>query len=171
MRSRNRCSMCPAIHIKSRSLLRPSSIHEPSDPPLRVVRTLVADGRPPPSRTDARRADSAARRRRRLAPASNTTNKHTRKGTNNGRAGRRPPPPHERAVGRSLSLANANELLPVAPRHRRRGEKRDPRHPRLATMIASPSSPIATAGEHPPACLPASRTPVDGPNDAVDGRA
>ena len=30
--------MCPAIHINSRSWLRSSSTHEPSDPPLRVVR-------------------------------------------------------------------------------------------------------------------------------------
>lgn len=37
MRSRYRCSMCPAIHISSRSWLRSSSTHEPSDPPLRVV--------------------------------------------------------------------------------------------------------------------------------------
>ena len=29
--------MCPAIHINSRSWLRSSSTHEPSDPPLRVV--------------------------------------------------------------------------------------------------------------------------------------
>ena len=37
VRSRCRCSMCPAIHISSRSWLRSSSTHEPSDPPLRVV--------------------------------------------------------------------------------------------------------------------------------------
>lgn len=37
MRSRYRCSMCPAIHINSRSWLRSSSTHEPSDPPPRVV--------------------------------------------------------------------------------------------------------------------------------------
>lgn len=36
VRSRYRCSMCPAIHINSRSWLRPSSTHEPSDPPPRV---------------------------------------------------------------------------------------------------------------------------------------
>ena len=36
MRSRRRCSMCPAIHINSRSWLRSSSTREPSDPPLRV---------------------------------------------------------------------------------------------------------------------------------------
>ena len=29
--------MCPAIHINSRSWLRSSSTHEPSDPPLRVL--------------------------------------------------------------------------------------------------------------------------------------
>ena len=33
----DRCSMCPAIHINSRSWLRSSSTHEPSDPPPRVV--------------------------------------------------------------------------------------------------------------------------------------
>ena len=37
MRSRCRCSMCPAIHITSRSWLRSSSTREPSDPPLRDV--------------------------------------------------------------------------------------------------------------------------------------
>jgi hypothetical protein len=37
VRSRCRCSMCPAIHINSRSWLRSSSTHEPSDPPLRVI--------------------------------------------------------------------------------------------------------------------------------------
>lgn len=37
MRSRYRCSMCPAIHINSRSWLRSSSTHEPSDPPFRVI--------------------------------------------------------------------------------------------------------------------------------------
>ena len=37
VRSRCRCSMCPAIHINSRSWLRSSSTHEPSDPPPRVV--------------------------------------------------------------------------------------------------------------------------------------
>ena len=40
MRSRYRCSMCPAIHINSRSWLRSSSTHEPSDPPLRVIFSL-----------------------------------------------------------------------------------------------------------------------------------
>ena len=37
VRSSRRCSMCPAIHITSRSWLRSSSTHEPSDPPLRVI--------------------------------------------------------------------------------------------------------------------------------------
>lgn len=37
LRSRCRCSMCSAIHINSRSWLRSSSTHEPSDPPLKVV--------------------------------------------------------------------------------------------------------------------------------------
>ena len=37
VRSRCRCSMCPAIHITSRSWLRSSSTREPSDPPLGVV--------------------------------------------------------------------------------------------------------------------------------------
>lgn len=41
MRSRYRCSMCPAIHINSRSWLRSSSTHEPSDPPLRVVSHVI----------------------------------------------------------------------------------------------------------------------------------
>lgn len=37
MRSKSKCSVCPAIHTKSRSWLRSSSTREPSDPPLRVV--------------------------------------------------------------------------------------------------------------------------------------
>ena len=37
VRSRCRCSLCSAIHINSRSWLRSSSTHEPSDPPLKVV--------------------------------------------------------------------------------------------------------------------------------------
>lgn len=37
VRSRCRCSVCPAIHINSRSWLRSSSTHEPSDPPPRAV--------------------------------------------------------------------------------------------------------------------------------------
>jgi hypothetical protein len=37
VRSRYRCSMCSAIHINSRSWLRSSSTHEPSDPPPKVV--------------------------------------------------------------------------------------------------------------------------------------
>ena len=41
MRSKCRCSMCPAIHINSRSWLRSSSTHEPSDPPPKVVSPLV----------------------------------------------------------------------------------------------------------------------------------
>lgn len=47
MRSRYRCSMCPAIHINSRSWLRSSSTREPSDPPLRVVSPLVSLLSPP----------------------------------------------------------------------------------------------------------------------------
>ena len=42
MRSRYRCSMWPAIHINSHSWLCSSSIHEPSDPPLRVDNEEVA---------------------------------------------------------------------------------------------------------------------------------
>lgn len=45
VRSRCRCSMCPAIHINSRSWLRSSSTHEPSDPPHRVVFVCTLTGR------------------------------------------------------------------------------------------------------------------------------
>ena len=45
VRSKNQCSMCPAIHTKSRSWLRSSSTREPSDPLLRVV-FFFADFRP-----------------------------------------------------------------------------------------------------------------------------
>lgn len=37
VRSKSKCSVCPAIHTKSRSWLRSSSTREPSDPPLRVL--------------------------------------------------------------------------------------------------------------------------------------
>lgn len=43
VRSKNQCSMCPAIHTKSRSWLRSSSTREPSDPLLRVVTLEFAD--------------------------------------------------------------------------------------------------------------------------------
>ena len=43
VRSRCRCSMCPAIHISSRSWLRSSSTHEPSDPPPKVVLSFLGD--------------------------------------------------------------------------------------------------------------------------------
>lgn len=42
-RSKNQCSMCPAIHTKSRSWLRSSSTREPSDPLLRVVFWFKSD--------------------------------------------------------------------------------------------------------------------------------
>ena len=54
VRSRCRCSMCPAIHINSRSWLRSSSTHEPSDPPPRVVISQVF-GRGRVRATDSRR--------------------------------------------------------------------------------------------------------------------
>lgn len=44
VRSRCRCSMCPAIHINSRSWLRSSSTHEPSDPPHRGVFVCTLNG-------------------------------------------------------------------------------------------------------------------------------
>jgi hypothetical protein len=37
LRSRYRCSMCSAVRTDSRTLLRSSSIHEPSDPPSKVI--------------------------------------------------------------------------------------------------------------------------------------
>ncbi|MGH0170511.1 UNVERIFIED_CONTAM: hypothetical protein FKN15_059130 [Acipenser sinensis] len=44
--------MCPAIHINSRSWLRSSSTHEPSDPPPRVVFVRVCVSRPPRRRPE-----------------------------------------------------------------------------------------------------------------------
>ena len=41
LRSEGRRSMCSAIHITSRTWLRPSSTREPSDPPSRVVRATA----------------------------------------------------------------------------------------------------------------------------------
>ena len=37
MRSKYPCSTCPAIHINSRTWLRSSSTHEPSDPPPEII--------------------------------------------------------------------------------------------------------------------------------------
>ena len=45
VRSTCRCSVYPAIHTTTRSLLRSSSTHEPSDPPLRVVFWLFDSAR------------------------------------------------------------------------------------------------------------------------------
>lgn len=44
--------MCPAIHISSRSWLRSSSTHEPSDPPPKVVIVSVFVFRPRESRPE-----------------------------------------------------------------------------------------------------------------------
>lgn len=49
VRSKNQCSMCPAIHTKSRSWLRSSSTREPSDPLLRVVFQFMRLPGSPPS--------------------------------------------------------------------------------------------------------------------------
>lgn len=74
MRSRYRCSMCPAIHINSRSWLRSSSTHEPSDPPLRVVcsffRAIERRVAPPGPRNVVRTGiDRTRSRRRRRDPS------------------------------------------------------------------------------------------------------
>lgn len=54
--------MCPAIHITSRSWLRSSSTHEPSDPPLRVLsRSSLKDTKH--ALEDAAAAAAAVRRR------------------------------------------------------------------------------------------------------------
>jgi hypothetical protein len=45
--------MCPAVHMSTRSLQRPSSTHEPSDPPFRVV---ISSFSPLQRSEDARRA-------------------------------------------------------------------------------------------------------------------
>lgn len=77
MRSRCRCSMCPAIHINSRSWLRSSSTHEPSDPPLRVISFLAPSragsliglgsiGRPATNETDRSRHRLTRNGRRRI---------------------------------------------------------------------------------------------------------
>lgn|GEM_PF-5482269 len=40
VRSKNRRSQYPAIHVTSRILLRSSSTHEPNDPPHRVIQSV-----------------------------------------------------------------------------------------------------------------------------------
>ncbi len=55
VRSRRRRSMYPAIHINSRSWLRSSSTHEPSDPPLRAIMVTFRRQRPGNESDDQRR--------------------------------------------------------------------------------------------------------------------
>lgn len=45
LRSSYCCSVYPAVHNSYRALLRSSSIREPSDPPLRVIKLLFKAGR------------------------------------------------------------------------------------------------------------------------------
>lgn len=79
-RSEGRRSMCSAIHITSRTWLRPSSTREPSDPPLRVVldvspgaeargRHTVGSTTKPPPTTTAQKHQQTAPSARRAGPA------------------------------------------------------------------------------------------------------
>ena len=62
MRSKCRCSMCPAIHINSRSWLRSSSTHEPSDPPPKVVFSFFLQFLRFPDKHDLREAAEPSQR-------------------------------------------------------------------------------------------------------------
>ena len=105
MRSRCQCSMCPAIHVNSRSWLRSSSTHEPSDPPLRVVlkryRVSVRPGQAGPT---VDRGETLSRHAVQLM-------RHMRRGTGSSVDG-------AGAVcrGASLKLARREQLPVTAPR-------------------------------------------------------
>ena len=82
MRSRRRCSMCPAIHINSRSWLRSSSTHEPSDPPLRVVSRHAKQGKQPfPSSEAVKLSGSKGQEEPSLLPLVTFQNRSVRKKT------------------------------------------------------------------------------------------
>lgn len=99
LRSRCRCSMCSAIHINSRSWLRSSSTHEPSDPPLKVVffvffhRLSVRIFFPPATRPRAVSSErNSAERQSKIFLAKRKRGKKTKLqgGTNKRSAGARP---------------------------------------------------------------------------------
>lgn len=117
MRSRYRCSMCPAIHINSRSWLRSSSTHEPSDPPLRVIFSFHVTFRDDDQPTH----------------NSRTTNRKTRLGRSSPDCGGK----QDGAPGNSLNLAHnwrteetARPSLPRSPRVPARTQTGSPGFPR-----------------------------------------
>ena len=159
VRSRCRCSMCPAIHISSRSWLRSSSTHEPSDPPLRVVIVVrpkrrgngPANGRQPRSRGARRQTSTYTVRTQRCegslagAAARRTWPRRasylSRRPAGRPQSGPAPPPP-TRALGPRLSPVRHPKLEPRVQRcrslrehahlvARRRGADRAPAPRRL----------------------------------------
>lgn len=99
MRSKCRCSMCPAIHISSRSWLRSSSTHEPSDPPPKVVSVSFVFPRGAPAEVPTRRGfcaggPAADRRRPREVLSQETVN-----ATCNGKKDDPGRPPEEEGAG------------------------------------------------------------------------
>lgn len=143
MRSRCRCSMCPAIHINSRSWLRSSSTHEPSDPPLRVVK-------PPPKqrrfRSRRREAQEAGESRGTLTQC----NRKDRKVETKSRPGR---PVRSNRVGFATgSLSLCEDASPGrrcgCSAHERLSRTHTPPPARLGTL-ERPTRKIETPGERP----------------------
>ena len=110
MRSRYRCSMCPAIHITSRSWLRSSSTHEPSDPPLRVLsRSSLKDTTSLISTTTPRGPPKTGVPRRRHVYSvygKSTVVKKTRK-------------KQQRALGATDNTGDRHQFFKPSPRRRR----------------------------------------------------
>ena len=66
--------MCPAIHISSRSWLRSSSTHEPSDPPPRIVLGLLCISSPEGEEIPSKSRYTKSAKKLRGAPAGHKRN-------------------------------------------------------------------------------------------------
>lgn len=172
MRSSHRCSMCPAIHIMSRSLLRSSSIHEPSDPPLRVLLPLS------PPRHRSHRPCSSYFSPSRAPTGRDRFSTHQRKPQEKPprRQAGRATPTDGRTDGqtsfrrRSLSLATHGQLPVVRQPPTTPGTLCPARryewtiHPPLGRPIDRPSSPNATPTD------PPTSPPPPPPDTSTGGR-
>ena len=151
VRSRYRCSMCPAIHINSRSWLRSSSTHEPSDPPPRVV-IFTSFGCGRVRATDSRRTLPVRwgrSTRRRTSLLSKPYEKKKISPTEKTREGRpRGGVPEENggalSVGRTLFEPRPDHSGRCGPLARRRYSRRH-RYPRLAFLRNTGAKPSPEA--------------------------
>ena len=141
--------MCPAIHISSRSWLRSSSTHEPSDPPLRIVLFILYSVKkkkrsvnppfsfqPSPLFKRKNKKQEAAGSGRTLLPSK--------------------PRDHRGPPARPKFPADANGLLPSDTQHRQSTQAEKP---------AEPSRPDRTA----PPCPSRPPPPVSGGGGAGGG--